>query len=272
MMLAVSGLLFQAAFRNPLATPAMLGVSDGVSLGCIVYAMLGNVGISQDPSLYLLCVYGFGAATVLVVMLLSRAISGGRRYNVFDMLLLGTVITQLLAGTNAFIQNFVMDDNTWQQFYLVQQAADAVSQPLVQATVAVVFVIAMTTVLVLRFRFNLISFANDDARMMGVRTGAMRVLALVIGAGMQLAAIASIGTVAMLSLAVPILVRYLLPSDFRNQFLGNCLVGTTLLLLCMMLQHFATLGIITAPVGTIVSVLIVPFLAWAVAFGRGRWA
>jgi hypothetical protein len=40
----------------------------------------------------------------------------------------------------------------------------------------------------------------------------------------------------------------------------------------MLIQHFATIGIITVPVGTIVSVLIIPFFVWVVALGRGRWS
>lgn len=270
-MLAVSGLLFQTSFRNPLATPSMLGVSDGVTLGCIVFALMGNSTISDNPGFYVLCVYGFGALAVAVVLLLSRGISGGARYNVFDMLLLGTVITQLLGGINAFVQNFVMDDITWQLFYDVQQAGDALSDSLVQIAMVVVFVITVVPALILRFRLNLIAFDDDEGRMMGVRVGLLRGLALVLGSAMQLAAIASIGQVAMLSLAVPFVVRYLMPSDFRSQFLGNCLVGTAVLLACVAIQHFAVIGIIMVPVGTIVSVFIVPFFVWMVAFGRGRW-
>jgi iron complex transport system permease protein len=176
-----------------------------------------------------------------------------------------------LGGVNSFIQNFVMDYQTWNLFYLVQQAGDALSDPLVRGVVAVVFVITVIPALVLRFRLNLIAFSDDEGRMMGVRPGLLRGLALVLGSAMQLAAIASIGQIAMLSLVVPILVRYLMPSDFRSQYLGNCLVGTALLLVCILIQHFATLGIITVPVGTIVSIFIVPFFVWVIAFGRGRW-
>jgi iron complex transport system permease protein len=271
MMLALSGLLFQTSFRNPLATPSMLGVSDGVTLGCIVFSFLGHASISEDPVLYLACVYGFGAVTVAIVLLLSRGISGAARYNVFDMLLLGTVITQLLGGVNAFVQSFVMDYAVWEAFYGVQQAADALREPVVRNVVLAVFFLTVLPALVLRFRLNLIAFSDDEGHMMGVRAGLLRMLALVLGSTMQLAAIASIGQVAMLSLAVPFLVRYLMPGDFRSQFLGNCLIGTTLLLLCMLIQHFATIDIITVPVGTIVSILIVPFLFWVVALGRERW-
>ena len=270
-MLSVSGLLFQTAFRNPLATPSMLGVSDGVTLGCIIYCMLGNASIGDNPTLYLVLVYGFGALAVVVVLFLSRGLTGGARYNVLDMLLLGTVICQLLSGVNGLVQNFVMDETAWYNFYDVQQAGNALLEPVVVGVVAVVFAVTFVVALLLRFKFNLIAFSDDEGTMMGVHSSALRIGALVLGSAMQLAAIASIGQVAMLSLAVPFLVRYMMPADFRSQFLGNCLVGMAMLLVCMALQQFTTVGIVTMPVGTIVSIVIVPFFVWMMAFGKGRW-
>lgn len=270
-MLAVSGLLFQTSFRNPLAAPTALGVSDGVTLGCIVFAMLGNASISAQPVLYLALVYGLGVLAVIVVLLLSRVITGGARYNVIDMLLLGTILCQLLNGVNSYIQNFAMDYESWSLFYEVQQASDALGSPFIRWAAVIGFVLTFIPALLLRYRLNLIAFSDDDGRMMGVRAGLLRGSALVMGSLMQLVAIASIGQVAMLSIAVPFVVRYMLPADFRWQFLGNCLVGTTVLLVCVCVQHFAVVGFLTVPVGTIVSVLIIPFFVWMIAIGKGRW-
>lgn len=270
-MLAVSGLLFQTAFRNPLAAPASLGVSDGVTLGCILYAFAGFDGIAQAPDLYLQLVYSLGALAVVVVLLLSRLFTGGARYNVLDMLLLGTVICQLLGGVNGYVQNFIMDYDAWYNFYDVQQAADALRSPLVRQAATAAFLITVIPALLLRFKLNLIAFDDDEGRMMGVRAGILRGCALVLGSAMQLAAIASIGQVAMLSLAVPFVVRYMMPADFRSQLLGNCLVGVTVLLACVCIQHFMVFGAVTMPVGTVVSLFIIPFFVWMVTFGRGRW-
>ena len=270
-MLALSGMLFQTSFRNPLAAPTMLGVSDGVTLGGIIYCMLGYINISDKPALYALLVYGVGAATVAFVLFASRALSGGKRYSIMDMLLLGTVVCQLLGGANQFVQNFVMDDATWANFYDVQQASNALTEPLLQAVVVIIFIITFCITFVMRFKLNLVSLDNDEGEMMGVSTGVLRGVALVLGSAMQLAALASIGQVAMLSMAVPFLVRYLMAADFRTQFLGNCLIGSTMLLICMVFQHFIVIGLTTPPIGTIVSVLIVPFFVWAIALSKGRW-
>ena len=270
-ILALSGLLFQSAFKNPLATPSMLGVSDGVTLGCIIFGMQGFASIGENPTLYLGLVYGLGAVVVVAVLFAGRVLSGGARYNILDMLLLGTVVCQLLNGVNSFVQNFVMDENQWYNFYDVQQAGDALCEPVIQGVFVVVFLLTFVPALILRFRFNLISFSNDEGTMMGVRAGLLRGLALFLGSVMQLCAIATIGQVAMLSLAVPFLVRYMFPANFKSQFLGNCLVGCAVLLACVAIQHFATVGIVTMPVGTIVSIFIVPFFIWMMALGKARW-
>lgn len=270
-MLALSGLLFQTAFRNPLAAPTTLGVSDGVTIGCIVYAALGHATIGENPALYLALVYGLGAAAVLAVLFASRVMSGGERYNVLDMLLLGTVVCQLLGGISGFIQNFQMDYDAWYNFYELQQATNAVTSPLVCTVVLVVFAVTFIPALLLRWKLNLIAFPDEDGTMMGARAGLLRGAALVLGSVMELATIATFGQVAVLSLAVPFAVRYMLPADFRSQFLGNSLLGTVVLLACVVIQNFAVVGGLAMPVGTIVSIFIVPVFIWMIAFGKGRW-
>ena len=271
-MLAASGLLFQTAFKNPLATPSMLGVADGVTLGCIIYAMTGHYFIGENPALYLALIYGCGAATLVVVFLLSRVIAGGAKYNIFDMLLVGTVITQLLSGLNNHISNFVMDPTSWQYFYELSQAYDALYEPMTYALVIVIAVLTIVPALLLRFRLNMLSFDDGTARVSGVRPGVLRGFALVLGSTMMLAAIASIGQIAMLSLAVPFLVRYLLPSEFRYQLIGNFLLGSIVLLVCIIVQPYLTVGLTTMPIGTVVGVVIVPFFLFVVAFGFKGWA
>ena len=269
-MLAVSGLLFQSTFRNPIATPSLLGVSDGVTLGSVLFVMTGNYSLSQDSSLYFLLVYGCGALVVLVVVLSGRFISG-RRSNVVDMLLAGTVIAQLVGGVNTYVTNFVLNQDAWGAFYEMQQAYDSLTQDITYWLVGVFFVVTVIPAVLLSFRLNLVSFDDGEVRLSGAHPVALRALALVLGAAMQLAAMASIGQVAMLGLVIPFLTRYILPSDFRWQLLGNCLLGSAVLLLCVNAQSLFTFGIVSMPIGTIVGVLVIPLLVWVIALQRKGW-
>ena len=269
-LLAVSGMLFQTTFRNPIATPSALGVSNGVTIGLIIFTYLGLTDAGDNLPLYMGLVYGCGALSVAFTIVVSRLVAG-RDFNVFDMLLLGTVVCQLLGGIESYITTFGMDPETWESFYNIQQATNVLAYPQTWLVVAVVFVVTIVPVWVMRFKLNLVSFSDEEGRLMGVRPRILRGVALVLGSTMQLAAIASIGPVAMLSLAVPFLVRYLMPADFRYQLLGNCILGTIILLVCMDFQHFAIIGFVSVPVGTLVSIVVIPFFVWAVALQSQKW-
>ena len=274
-LLACSGLLFQSAFRNPLAVPSMLGVSDGVTLGSILFVSLGYGYISSNPQLYYLCLYGCGALTLLAVYLLSRIISSGRGHSIFDMLLVGTVLSQLLGGVVNFISNFGMSLDSWNRLYELKQATVNLAEPMTYVVVVVVAVVTIVPVFVLRFRLNLVSYTDEDMRMLGARPNVLRGAAMVLGSLMQLAAIASIGQVAMVSLAVPFIARLAFRNEFRSQLLGNFLIGAAVLLICEAVQHFAVVVVSgtmsVVPVGTLVAFVIMPFFCWFMAAGRRGW-
>ena len=271
-LLAVSGMLFQTTFRNPLAVPSMLGVSDGVTIGYILFMTLGYSSMPDNPSTFYLCTYGCGMAVALVVLFASRFVAGSKTYNVMDMLLIGTVIAQIAGGIVNFIVNYGMDENTLLVYYDLLQSIDSATEPLTYAIVFIVLVIAGVPIVLLRFRMNALSASDAEARLLGVRAGAQRWLALACGGLMQLAAITSIGQVAMMSLAVPFLARYLFPSEFRSQLVGNLLIGVPLLLVSQILCHFIVVNYQPLNVGTLISLVIMPVFVWMMALQKKGWS
>ena len=271
-LLSVSGMLFQTTFRNPLAAPSMLGVSDGVTVGYIVFLTLGYTSMPDNPPLFFACAYGFGMLVAVFVLFSSRFIAGSKTYNVMDMLLIGTVVAQIAGGIVTFIVNYGMDYDTLLNYYDLLQSIDTAEEPLTYVVVGVVMVVTSVPVVALRFRMNLLSFSNDEIRLMGARPSALRWLALACGGLMQLAAITSIGQVAMVSLAVPFLVRYLFPADFKNQLMGNLLVSMPLLLASQLLCHFVVVNFQPLNVGTLIAVVIMPVFVWMMALQRRGWS
>lgn len=270
-MLAVSGMLFQTTFRNPIATPTMLGVADGVNMGLLVFVALGYSGMSSNPQLYVILVYGFGIGVLVLIMVACRFVAGGAAFNVFDMLLLGTVFTQILSGVCNHVKVFVFEPSEWDTLYDLQQGFDTLQEPLTYVLVAIALVVAVLPIVLLRFRVNIVSFSDGEIRLSGSRPNAIRLLVLVLGSLMELAAIAAVGQVAMLSLVVPFIVRYLLPSDTRYQLVGNVLLGSVVLLLCFAAQHFFQVGPVPMPIGTVVSVIAVPLFLWIVTLQKRGW-
>ena len=99
--LALSGMAFQAMFKNPLATPFTLGVSAGASLGAALYVRLGLifsvVGISG------LSIFAFiGAA--MSILLLYGLTTLGRNFSTATMLLAGVAISFFFSSVILFTQ------------------------------------------------------------------------------------------------------------------------------------------------------------------------
>ena len=271
-LLSASGMLFQTTFRNPLAAPSMLGVSDGVTLGYIIFLTLGYTSMPDNPPLFFVCAYGFGMVMAVFVLFSSRFIAGSKTYNVMDMLLIGTVVSQIVGGIVTFVINYGFDYSTWLNYYDLLQSVDTAEEPLTYALVAAVILITALPVVGLRFRMNALVLPDGEAHMLGVNPTALRWVALACGGLMQLAALTSLGQVAMVSLAVPFLARYLFPADFRSQLVGNVLISVPLLLICQLVCHFVVVNFQPLNVGTLVAVIIMPVFVWMMALQRKGWS
>src|SRR4051794_18429125 len=100
--LAVAGLLFQGLFRNPMADPAVIGVSSGAALGAILVIVAGGAGALAG-----LGVAGaaFGGA-LLVAFLVYRLARVGPAVHVVTLLLAGIAVAAVLSGVMSLVMSF----------------------------------------------------------------------------------------------------------------------------------------------------------------------
>ena len=115
MLLALSGSLYQSVFRNPIASPSMLGVASGVQLGVLVLVVIfGTAAATAGLWRYLLC-YAFGVGMLVLLFVLSWLISGrGRPLNVVNMLVIGTLLSQLAGVVVSYVTWYYFDDELWE--------------------------------------------------------------------------------------------------------------------------------------------------------------
>uniref|UniRef100_UPI00321808C4 iron chelate uptake ABC transporter family permease subunit n=1 Tax=uncultured Arthrobacter sp. TaxID=114050 RepID=UPI00321808C4 len=111
--LAVAGVLVQGLFRNPLASPSVLGTTAGAALGgqCALYAHAALIAVlptwlASEMALPLGCLAGAGLALVAVLAI------AGRGDDVLGLLLTGFVLSALLAGVGAVVTVLALD--SWQ--------------------------------------------------------------------------------------------------------------------------------------------------------------
>lgn len=270
-LLALSGMLYQNVFRNPIAAPTMLGVTSGVTCGMVaLVAVYGAQAVYLTGQRYLYCFLG-GIAILLVVMGLGRLASGSRGLNLVDMLLVGTIISSLLGTTVSYVINYRFTDSQWLTYYNVSNATDLDASPFSLVVLAIATVLSVTPVVAMRFRMNAIALSDSEIRLLGIRPTGLRVIALASGSLMILTAQTLCGAVSMVSLVVPFLARAIYGSEFRKQMVGNVLIGALVLLICRDLVSaipFVGTGI---PLGTMVTVVTLPAFAWVMAVFQKQW-
>lgn len=269
-LLALSGMLYQNAFKNPIAAPSMLGVTNGINAALLILVLqFGYESFSHIGLYYVYSIVG-GILVLLLVMAGGKWISGKGRFNAVNMILMGTIISQLLNVLILYIQANFLDDQMWSDYYLLTNATNAIG-PWMFGTLIIGGIAALVPVVLFRFKLNLISFSDEETRLLGVNPTKLRIVALACGSLMILVAQLNAGQVAMVSLVVPFLVRALFGSEFRKQLGGNLLMGAIVLLVCGVLSTNIVFDGLAVGLAPVVSILVLPLFVWIMALQQRSW-
>ena len=186
--LAIAGTAFQGLFRNPLVSPDLLGASSGAALGSVlgIYFSLGVLAIEAFA-------FGGGLLAVAAVYLIGSAIRA--RDPVLVLVLTGVVIGALL-GAGVGLVKYIADPYNQlpaMTFWLLGSLA-AINI----ADLAPLFgpVALGTLILVaLRWRMNVMSLPDEEARALGVPTGPLRVAIVAAATLVTSASVAAAGII-----------------------------------------------------------------------------
>jgi iron complex transport system permease protein len=261
--LAVAGTAFQGLFRNPLVSPDILGASSGAALGAVlgIYFALGVVAI--EGFAFVGGLIAVGAVYVIGSLLQSRD-------PILVLVLTGVVVGALL-GAGVGLVKYLADPYNQlpaMTFWLLGSLAATTVADLVPLTAPVV--LGTIVLLALRWRLNVMSLPEDEARALGVATGPLRVAIITAATLVTSASVATSGIIGWVGLVVPHLARALVGPDFPRLIPTAALLGGGYLLVIDTLARTAApveipLGILTAVIGT-------PFFIWLLAGMQRTWS
>ncbi len=208
--LGVAGATMQGLFRNPMADPGIIGVSAGGALGAVIAIATGAA------ALFLLALPIFAFAGAIAAALLVYAIAAlGGRLSMSTLLLGGVAVNAFLGAVISAIILF-LPDNAALREVLFWLAGGLDSRSWEHVLIATPLILTSAVVLALLARdLNLLMLGDDEARSMGVRVTATRVLLLATAALATGAAVAVSGTIAFVGLVVPHILRLALGPDNR---------------------------------------------------------
>lgn len=221
--LAVSGAVMQAATRNPLAGPSILGVSSGASFAVVSAIYL--LGITT-PGGYVWFAFAGAALASLLVYGIASAGRGGA--TPVKLALSGVIMSALLASWSTAI--LLLDRETLDQVRF-WNAGSLAGRPLaIFWTVLPFLALGLAGALLLSRQLNVMSMGEDTAKALGLHTGRVRLVSAVLVVMMTGAAVAVAGPIGFVGLAVPHIVRIVSGPDYR-WILAYCLVVGPILLL-----------------------------------------
>lgn len=239
--LAVSGLLLQTLFHNPLAGPSILGISDGANLGValIMLAFGGTVGSFGG---YMATVAGAmaGACAILgVIVFFSRRVGS----NVM-LLIIGIMVGYLVSSCISILNYYASADKVRQFVMWGMGDFSSVSSaqlPFFSAAACAGLVWALLLVKPL----NALLLGEKYAANLGVNVRAARIHVLVCTGLMTAVVTAFCGPISFIGLAVPHIARLLLgTSDHRVLVPATALSGACIALACNMLTVIPGTGML----------------------------
>ncbi len=278
--LALSGGLIQGLFRNGLASPSLLGVTGGASLGAAIailvvggYAPRLVIEAGSGPGALLIPLLGFCGALGTVSLVAWLASSRGR-ISVTTLLLTGIAVNMCIAGAFAAIQSVSLE--SWEVSRAIMAWTFGTLDDrsgMHAATAALGLAVSVAVIPFVALELDLFQAGEEDAQSLGVDTGRVKLLCLCGAALSASSAVAVAGQIAFVGLVVPHLIR--LTSGARHRgLLPLCVVGGAVFLLGTDLLQRAVLGEGALQPGVMMSLVGGPFFLLLLVRNRrevGAW-
>lgn len=253
--LAMAGAAIQGIFRNPLADPALIGVTSGGAMGAIGGILLGTSIVGLPLWLIRSAVpLGALAGAMLATLLIYRLATSAGRTSTSTLLLVGIAINALAGALIGFVLFYANSEDLRSFLFWTLGSLDRASWAEVRLGLLLIIPAALALPFFAR-PLNLLLLGETEAFHLGVSVQRLTRQVVFLSAGLAGATVALAGTIGFVGLMVPHLMRLWLGPDHRRLFPASALAGAILLLVAdaaarwVMPPAVLPIGILTALAG-----------------------
>jgi iron complex transport system permease protein len=244
--LSAAGASYQGIFRNPMAAPDILGASAGAAFGAALAILL--YGSSR---IITISAFVFSLITVALVYMISSKARGSKT---LGLILSGIIVGALFSAGTSYIK-LVADPSDQLPaitYWLMGSLSGTKLDDVIFA--AIPMLVGLVPLMLLRWRINILTFGDDEARTMGVNPKLIRMIVIVCATLVTATSVAFSGMIGWVGLVVPHLTRRLVGNNYRYLMPASMLFGALFLLLVdnvsrNLLTTEIPLGILTAAIG-----------------------
>ncbi|MCW4033916.1 MAG: iron ABC transporter permease [Candidatus Bathyarchaeota archaeon] len=261
--LSVSGVSLQGVSRNPLVGPEILGVSAGAGFGaaCAILFFEGVVPVQVFA-------FTFGLTAVMLTFLVSKAIKN-QGNSVIVLILSGIAVSAVFSAALG-IMKYVADpyEKLPEIVFWLLGSFSAVSWSDILNVVPML--VGIVTIVLLRWRVNILSLGEEEAKTLGVNYGITRTVLLMAATLATAASVACCGIISWVGLIVPHITRRIVGSDHKILIPATLSVGAVFMVVCDGLAR--TLYTFEVPIGIITSLVGAPVFILLLKFGdKKKW-
>lgn len=260
--LGVAGTSMQGLFRNPLADPALIGVSGGAALGAITIIVAGALFLPELDStlrLLLLPLAAFAGGAAASVITYSLATRFGK--TVTGLLLLAGISVNAITGAFSGFLIFIATDAQLRSitFWNLGSVSGATWKTL---TVIAPLTLIPSYILSRYGRaFNALALGEREAYHLGLQVQWLKIVVIALTAVSVGAGVAFCGIIGFVGLVVPHLLRMIIGPDYRTLLPGSFLLGGLLLVAADTVSR-TIMSPAELPIGIVTTAIGGPFFLW----------
>lgn len=255
----LAGALFQSTLRNPLASPDILGISSGASLGAVTGLLaLGVSGVALSG----LAFAGAGLVALAIWLLAWR-----KGLHSIRFVLVGVGFAYLCSSLVAWAMARAEENEAAGVLIWTVGSVSDIRGEQLALVASGTLVLAVVVALVARTQGPL-SLGDDNARALGVHVDAARIGTLLLAVTLVALATSAAGPIAFVALVAPAIARRLV-NDGGAALVASTATGAALTLVADVVGQHALLGV-AAPVGIVTGLVGAPYLLWLLATNEKR--
>lgn len=255
--LAISGMAFQAMFRNALATPFTLGVSSGAAFGAALYVKVGIIFSLLGISGQTISAFIGALLSIIIVYSLTKL---KRNFSVGTMLLAGVAMNFFFSSFILFIQYISDFHSSFRIIRWLMGGFEVIGYSDLYRILP--FVLIGTAIIAsLYSELNLIALGDDISLSRGVSVIKIKNILFFATSLMVGGVISIVGPIGFVGMMVPHMSRLIIGNDHKYLSVLNILFGGAFLVFCDVLSRII-IPPAEIPIGVITALLGGPFFIW----------
>jgi iron complex transport system permease protein len=254
--LGIAGAVMQAVFRNPMASPYILGLSSGASLGAAVGL---TFTVTWLPQMLMIPLLAFVScmATLFLVYYISNI---GGRVPTETLLLAGIAVGSLLSALVSLLTYLAGEEMEGIVYWTMGNLTNATWENIL---IVAPLMVAGSLVMVSSSRdLNAMMLGDAHALDLGVEVKRVRLQLLVASALVTAAAVAFVGVIGFVGLVVPHILRILMGPDNRMLLPASLLGGAAFLMICDYISRVIAPNIGILPIGIVTALIGAPYFIY----------